>query len=358
MASILGNVIKNNTDKVNAVSTIPRFTYRRGFQPLKNEYHFFSLRSDTHWGCCIRCGQSLLCQYIKKFIEFDPIYYNQTFPNTFSFLEHFNDTPTAPFSIHNFCKEIIKVGGHEGKWVSPSKLSFAIMGLLKNFGFPAYVAENGTIVKEDVLKLFEGKKTVLCLIPLLCGDKTFDTKCYEVVGCSVSSPYGLGFIGGVKNKAHYYVGVSRNKFYFFDPHTTQNHVLSIKDHDSYFHQKLKSINVGDISPSLALGFAWKSPDEFEETVEILKNFTFCPISFMESRSQIDVVIHQVSGNDQWDIIDANNSDLTKSWKTIQSVSTPEQIMDESEFLGLNEFFIEQKDGFDVVIPSPTNSSRT
>ncbi|OHT08429.1 Clan CA, family C54, ATG4-like cysteine peptidase [Tritrichomonas foetus] len=297
MTTILGVECNDQDDQLALISTIPRFTYRKGFRALQNENHSFTITSDTHWGCCIRCGQSLVAQYVKKLLMKFPKYYNSHFPKRESFLSLFNDTPDAPFSIHNICKEVIKNDGHEGEWVSVSKLSKSLENLMKP-DFPIYVCENSTIVIEEIKPLFTGESSVLCLIPLMCGFKKFDSRCFQTVVLSVTLPEGIGFISGHKGKAHYFVGVSSKFFYFFDPHTTKKYVQQGSDQAILFDPKLKSMKINDISPSLLLGFAWDSLDEMMSTIECMRKLKFCPISIVDVKSET-----VISANDDWDIVE-------------------------------------------------------
>lgn len=284
--SILGHHF-SKTELSENIKNIPRFTYRQGFTRLTNESHFFPLRSDTYWGCCIRCGQSMLFQYMLKF------YHNQnktkdeknsliseTEVNA-QILQDFNDVPDVRFSIHNFCREITKLGGHEGQYVSVSKLAVVIKNLLTP-DYPVYVSENSTIVKDHIEPLFESGKTVLCLIPMKCGINTFDQEFAPLIQLATGFDTGLGFISGYKRRAYYFVGFDFEKFYYFDPHETKSFVSQVDDYKSYYEPELKSISLKDISPSLMLCFSWDTKEQMEETFYILSTLpgTY-PIVFID-----------------------------------------------------------------------------
>lgn len=300
--SILGNhFLKDEISE--KIKNIPRFTYRQGFTKLTNESHFFPLRSDTYWGCCIRCGQSMLFQYMLKF------YLNQCDEKDLTLkeidlntkiLRDFNDVPEAKFSIHNFCKEITNIGGHEGKYVSVSKLSIVIKNLLSP-NYPVYVSENSTIVRDQIDPLFQNGKTVLCLIPMKCGIDTFDQEYTQILQLSVGFETGLGFISGYKKRAYYFVGFDKHQFFYFDPHETKSFVSHENDYVTYYEPELKSIGLTEISPSLMICFAWDSKEKMEETFYILSTLPgLSPITIIDHQEEPKLV---EDIDNTWDIIE-------------------------------------------------------
>ena len=203
-------------------------------------------------------------------------------------LKLFNDNYKSPFSLHNICKEIIKNGGHEGKWVSVSQLANAIQGLLTNQGFPVYVCKNSTLELNSAIKLINGNTPVLWLIPLMCGQREFDMKYLEFIMLSLGLKNGLGFIGGVKNKSYYYVGYSTKKFYYFDPHTTKKSVSKDDQFKSYFEPNLKEMEFKSISSSLMVGFVYSSEDELRTTCKIFQQFPYTPLYIVDSLENLEI----------------------------------------------------------------------
>ncbi|KAK8878448.1 Cysteine protease atg4a [Tritrichomonas musculus] len=89
MTTILGqnlNKKESISAQVNAMR-IPRFSYRKKFDPLEG-----NLTSDRRWGCSIRCCQGLLAQFIKKS---NILTTNQYINNFFSNLSKINGKPSA-----------------------------------------------------------------------------------------------------------------------------------------------------------------------------------------------------------------------------------------------------------------------
>lgn len=238
----------SDSELESTVSVIPRFTYRKGFSALKSEDHFIPLKTDTHWGCCIRAGQGILAQHISKCIMQHPSHFNERF-GTSSYLNLFNDDPNAPFSIHRICQEITNVGGHEGQWVNVSILAAAFERLLVSYGFPVVVLRDGFLCTEEVREKFTHNQSIFLLIPLRCALKQFDMRYCQLVESAVIAHCGDGFISGVKSKARFFVGSSRTDFFFFDPHVTQKCARSDKDHDTFFGVSLEHMPKEEIKPS-------------------------------------------------------------------------------------------------------------
>lgn len=300
--TVFGKIFRSDEDGSikTYVETIPRFTYRKGFTALTSESHWFSIKRDTYWGCCLRCGQSMLAQHIQHCIEDYPDHYIRQFGKS-SYLNLFNDAPEWAFSIHKICEELVSVGGHEGKWMPVSKLAFAMERLLEKNGFPVYVANDGCICLEELRKRFtvDQNTSVLCLIPLLCGLDEFDMRCCEFVSLPLRLRNGIGFISGLKGQARFFVGESLTEFYYFDPHVTKLCMTNARDHNSLFEVPLKSMPKTDIKSSILLGFTFKNLEEMEEVITLMKTAPFVPVAIMESNTEPKVT----ADVDSWEIID-------------------------------------------------------
>lgn len=281
------------------VQTIPRFSYRKGFKALNSESHYYSIKSDRFWGCCIRCGQSMLVQHLLKLILAHPAHFNENLPQVASILSYFNDTPDAIFSIHNICKEIINVGGHEGEWVTVSMLALTIKSLLEPYDLPVYVVNNSVLVIDEIKQMMDENKSVLCLIPTMCGLHEFDQRCHEFVASSVTLKTGNGFISGIKAKARYFVGVTSKNFYYFDPHTTLPSVTDDSTHNSLFELPLEQMKINEIAPSILVSFTLNNMTDLEETLLILSKF-FLPITIVQSKTETPSA-RRVS--DSWEIVE-------------------------------------------------------
>ncbi|KAH0790620.1 Clan CA, family C54, ATG4-like cysteine peptidase [Histomonas meleagridis] len=226
----------------------------------------------------------MLVNYLQSILEQKPEVFEQKFGHS-NPLALFNDNYQAPFSIHNICKEIINIGGHEGERATVTQLAFAIQNLLDPYKLPVYVCRNSTLVIDEIVQMIEGNHFVLCLAPLLCGYKKFDTKCFDFIAFSLGLKNGLGFIGGVKRKSFYYVGFSSTHFFYFDPHTTKKKVTNENQYKTYYEPELKSIKIENISSSLMIAFYFTDIDQFMETIQVMRQLPFLPLSIMEHFDQ-------------------------------------------------------------------------
>ena len=300
MTVILGNTINSSdTERLKSiVTTIPRFTYHRDFDPLSN-----GLKSDKNWGCCIRCGQSLLSQYIMK------VYgiigrpkFSQIFPQMkYDFLDLFHDDRNMPFSIHSFCREISILGGKPGEWVKTSILAKTLQQLLLPFGLKTVVAENGCLSREELRNALNGNDVpVLLLFPLMLGLKTFDMKFLAFLEVSLSVvPQSIGVVGGQQGKAYYLVGYQKSDLLYFDPHETMDAVKKTDDHSILFKAQLKRMNATQLNSSLLIGFLITKADDAEELPIVLSASGECPIQIIDSIKEFNVGLDECEG---WDLV--------------------------------------------------------
>ena len=256
-----------------ALDTIPRFTYRKNIPEIS---------TDRHWGCCIRCTQSMLSEYLMVLIkEFSDVY-NSKFPPSVSFLNHFNDLPSAPFSIHSFCRELRILGTNpKADWVKPSIVAQVIRRLLAPFHLNTIVAE-GSQISRDAVRSIEGSSPILVLVPLMLGMSTIDSSYEDFIYTCLSIPRTLGIIGGKGGKAYYFVGYSPGHLYYFDPHVTYDAVSSESSVNEFFKEKIKKMNIKDINSSLLFGFVARNLEDIENTIRILSQFGSCPFAVVDT----------------------------------------------------------------------------
>jgi hypothetical protein len=132
-------------DELNGrIESIPRFTYRKGFAALPQS----GVKTDRSWGCCIRCGQGLLAQYIARYSDVCHEGYERRFHGDYRTL--FADEPSAPFGIHLFCDRLLSLGSKIGELVTPSLLANVIEQLLAMNGLSAVLPEDGLISRSKL----------------------------------------------------------------------------------------------------------------------------------------------------------------------------------------------------------------
>ena len=94
----------------------------------------------------------------------------------------------------------------------------------------------------------------------------------EIVGKMMKSQYSVGMIGGKPSSALYFVGLHHDYFLYLDPHYVQNstNMDNINNLlDTYFCDNIKTMKTKNISPSLALGFYLRNPEEVKDFYKFL-----------------------------------------------------------------------------------------
>ena len=299
MTVILGNTFNaSDQEKSKAlVCTIPRFTYHKDFEPLQN-----GLKTDKNWGCCIRCGQSLLAQFISKLYNtIGKSAFHSIFPQMqSSFLDLFHDIKTMPFSIHSFCTEISKLGGKPGEWVKTSILAKTIQQLLLPFNIKTIVADNGLLSREELNAALNSTTPILLLFPLMLGLKVFDMKYLAFIEVALSVvPQSIGIVGGQQGKAFYLVGYQKSDLLYFDPHETMDGVKTSKDQMLLFKAPIKRMNATQLNSSLLVGFFITNPGDAEELPVVLGASGVCPIQLVDSIKELTVGNETEEG---WDVV--------------------------------------------------------
>lgn len=101
-------------------------------------------------------------------------------------------------------------------------------------------------------------------------------KYIEIVNEILRSPYSLGMVGGKPAAALYFVGLHNDKYLYLDPHyvqpsTSSSNIDSLLE--TFFCPHIKSINNINISPSLALGFYFRTPWDSRIFFNMLENLS-------------------------------------------------------------------------------------
>ena len=253
---------------------IPRFSYRKGFEPIDGT----KFTSDKGWGCCFRSCQGLLCRFILNLELHFAEKYDESFGHICP-LALFADRPSAPFGIHNLVEATARHGLKKGEWAKPSILAVAIKDIMKEHGIGCIVAQDFSIVKSACIdELFPA----ILLIPGLFGMDKFDKESFMdlLTTCFREKDSCLGIISGKGNSAYYFFGVDMNTecFLYFDPHTTQCAVVDETGFPSYYVLPGKQLNADYMNPSMLIGFIVANNAAFDELLDKLTNCKKSPIA--------------------------------------------------------------------------------
>ena len=248
-----------------------------------------------------------------------------------------DDRPSAPFSIHNFVATGAPYGLESARWVGP----FAVcktLELLVNKNRPgglrACVAADPyggvpTVYKDTVARLARGGQGVVAggvsedpgpgasgapgagweplilLAPVTLGATHTIAPGYLAQLCELFSfPQSLGVVGGRTGSSLYFVGCQGERLMYLDPHVVQDAVQdpaepSGAELGSYRCPHILHMDIGNLNPSLAMGFLCASEDAFEDLcarIEALaERFGAAPLMTVQHGAQAGVA--EYTGND-------------------------------------------------------------
>ncbi|KAI3989213.1 hypothetical protein MKX01_033249 [Papaver californicum] len=256
-------------------------TYRKGFSAIGDS----KLTSDVHWGCMHRSSQMLVAQALlfhhlgrswRKPCE-KP--YDQV---CIQILDHFDDSESSAFSIHNLIQAGKAYGLAAGSWVGPYAIEHADPEKdLTSLPMAVHIVsgdEDGEQGGPPVLCIEDAPRhcsefrkgqadwsLILLLVPFVLGLE----KVYSIITATFTFRQSLGILGGKPGASTYIVGVQDDKAFYLDPHEVQQ-VAELRkenleaDTTSYHCSVVRNLPLDMIDPSLAIGFYCRDKDDFND----------------------------------------------------------------------------------------------
>ena len=251
-----------------------RFTYRSDFEPIPGT----RITSDSGWGCCYRCCQGFLCNYIIRINENDSEIMKKCFGNKKIF-ELFMDLLSSEFSIQNLAYENKKLFNLQpGKWGKPSQIAHAISEIMKRNGLSSYVSLN-CIIEPKVIK--SKSYPILLMISLMCGLNSLDPSFGPFLKYVFSLKENLGIVSGYYGSAYYIVDINESdEVLYYDPHTVNKAVKSEKQFDSFFEPQLHRMKLSKLNPSTLICFECIDEESTNLLIKNLTEFPNSPISYL------------------------------------------------------------------------------
>ncbi|RLM74429.1 cysteine protease ATG4B-like [Panicum miliaceum] len=272
-------------------------TYRKGFEAISDS----KLTSDVNWGCMVRSSQMLVAQALifhhlgRSWRKPPEKPYN---PEYIGVLHLFGDSEACAFSIHNLLQAGKSYGLAAGSWVGPYAMCRAWQTLIRtnreqadavhgkeNFPMALYVVsgdEDGErggapVVCIDVAAQLcsdfnKGQSTwspILLLVPLVLGLDKINPRYIPSLKETFMFPQSLGILGGRPGTSTYIAGVQDERALYLDPHEVQMAVNIAPgnleaDTSSYHCSVVRDLALGQIDPSLAIGFYCHDKDDFDD----------------------------------------------------------------------------------------------
>ncbi|KAK0713861.1 hypothetical protein B0T26DRAFT_742360 [Lasiosphaeria miniovina] len=273
-------------------------TYRTGFEiiprsadPRASSALSFTMRlktsfgdqagfsSDTGWGCMIRSGQSLLANAILT-ARVGRGWRRSTEPEAErEVLALFADDPRAPYSLHNFVKHgAVACGKHPGEWFGPSATSRCIQALSNGHESSLRVYSTGDLpdVYEDSFMAVAnpdglGFQPTLILVCTRLGIDKINQVYEEALISTLQMPQSIGIAGGRPSSSHYFVGAHGQWLFYLDPHHPRPALpyhqdpkdYSVEEINSCHTRRLRHLHVGDMDPSMLIGFLIKDEEDWD-----------------------------------------------------------------------------------------------
>uniref|UniRef100_A0A9L0S225 Cysteine protease n=1 Tax=Equus caballus TaxID=9796 RepID=A0A9L0S225_HORSE len=219
---ILGRKYSIFTEKDEILSDVASrlwFTYRKNFPAIGGT----GPTSDTGWGCMLRCGQmifaqALVCRHLGR---------------------------------GRLCRSSLPCAG---------AAAFPADSDRHCNGFPA---------GAEVTNRPAPWRPLVLLIPLRLGLTDINEAYVETLKRCFMMPQSLGVIGGKPNSAHYFIGYVGEELIYLDPHTTQPAVeftdsCFIPDESFHCQHPPSRMSIGELDPSIAVGFFCKTEDDFND----------------------------------------------------------------------------------------------
>ncbi|KAG8630197.1 hypothetical protein KVT40_001816 [Elsinoe batatas] len=266
---------RNNFQSI-AKSSDPAATSTMSFSTrLKQLGNIGGFTSDTGWGCMIRSGQSLLANTLAMLELGRDWRRGEQIEKETALVALFADDPSAPFSIHRFVEHgAAACGKHPGEWFGPSATARCIQALV-NAHHPSslrvYVRPDDSDVYEDTfLSTAKGKdgvfKPTLILLGTRLGIDRINPLYHIALAQALTSPQSIGIAGGRPSSSHYFIGVQGDGYFYLDPHFTRpavNKKPTTEDVASCHTRRLRRIEVGEMDPSMLLGFLIRTEEEWK-----------------------------------------------------------------------------------------------
>ncbi|CAI1671710.1 hypothetical protein SEUBUCD646_0N01080 [Saccharomyces eubayanus] len=229
--------------------------------------------TDIGWGCMIRTGQSLLgnaLQTLHLGRDFR-VNGNESLEKESEIVKWFNDTPDAPFSLHNFVSAGSELSDKRpGEWFGPAATARSIQALI--YGFPKcgindciVSVSSGDIYENEVEKVFveNPDSRILFLLGVKLGINAVNESYRESICSILNSACSVGIAGGRPSSSLYFFGYQGNEFLYFDPHISQP---AVEDTfvESCHTRKFGKLQLSEMDPSMLIGVLIKGEEDWEQ----------------------------------------------------------------------------------------------
>jgi len=311
MSTVLG-VCHTQNSLDSDVSSRIWLTYRYNFIPLTGAQQYKQqYTSDSGWGCMIRSGQMMLAEALLRLelgrawrIVNNDTSYSLAHQNI---LRRFVDAPNVfcDLSIHRIVQIGVRYGKHPGDWYGPETIATVFQELVHanpRAKLSIHVARGSTIVTNRIAQYFSDttNKPLLLFIPVRLGLQHVNSTYQSfILGCLQLS-CSVGIIGGKPRHSVYFIGhTADGKLLYLDPHSVQRAVQMddcfprMADLLSYHCTRSRCMDIGEMDPSMTIGFLLENIASFQQFCRDVQNLTSRSTPFFHV---VDVEPCVVTGN--------------------------------------------------------------
>ncbi|SCU90115.1 LADA_0F01904g1_1 [Lachancea dasiensis] len=229
--------------------------------------------SDIGWGCMIRTGQALLGNALQRRSQRSRDA-SENRDDT-QIINWFEDRYSAPFSLHNFVKEGLRLS-HKlpGEWFGPSATSRSIQSLVNAFpecGISKCLisTDSADVYEDDIDPVFaqDSQSTVLLLLGVKLGLDNVNSRYWDDVRHILRSRQSVGIAGGRPGSSLYFFGYQNEYLFYLDPHTSQLDLASLyssqEKYESVHSNRFNKIHFSELDPSMLIGVLLEGSDDWE-----------------------------------------------------------------------------------------------
>jgi len=265
-------------------------SYRKDFPAIAlSEY-----TSDLGWGCMLRSGQMLLAQAMSIHL-LGPNWRQLRFDTDLGcrkLLKWFEDSPNAPFSVHNIAQKGLRYGKSIGEWFGPSTISQVLCDLVNQHHpelLTMYVSKDSVLYLDEISDLCTSKTygfleetdfstwlPLMILIPMRLGLENLNEIYIPSLKELFLFPQSVGILGGRPQAAAYFVAWQDDYIFYLDPHILQPAVLMNEPDfpmDSFHCPIPRKMQISSMDPSLAIGFYCRDRKDFEDFWDRAEKFS-------------------------------------------------------------------------------------
>ena len=232
----------------------------------------------------------MVANFLRRLEDTDPALFTRTIQSRQRALSLFEDTSSAPFSIHSLVQETHACGVKTGEWAQPSQVGASIVSILGRLGLNAVETVQSAIEPRDIdVQTFP----LLLMVSIRCGMDELQPEQHEFVRTALTLEGSLGIVSGYAGSAYYIVGLEEpDKVAYFDPHVVQPAVVDDKQYHTFFEPPVKTMALGRMNPSMLCCFICRDVEQGHVTLATLSQVPHSPILYCErvSNDKLDEVL--------------------------------------------------------------------